>query len=148
MDKFFDKILLKQNEIINTNDYLYNKKNIGIYFSKLNCEPCVEFTKQLTEVYNKVKFIDNDLFEVVFVSFDIMENLFDINYKKMPFLALPYNNYIQNDILKKMFKVNAIPNLIILNNNCELIIKNGESLIKNNFNDINNFIDILNSKKM
>jgi nucleoredoxin len=144
MDKFFNKTLLKQDEIVNTNDYLQNKKNIGIYFSKLNCAPCVEFTKELTEVYNKVKNIDKDLFEVVFISFDIMENLFQINYNKMPFLSLSYLDYIQNDRLKKIFKVNAIPNLIILNNKGEIIIQDGESLVKNNINNIENIINILN----
>jgi nucleoredoxin len=143
MDKYFDNKLLKQGNEISTNEYLNNKKNIGIYFSKLNCEPCVEFTEKLIKVYNDIKKDDENLFEVVFISFDIMEELFNINYEKMPFLALPYDNYIKNDILKKMFEANAIPKLIILNNRGDVKINDGHSLINNNINNIINIINVL-----
>ena len=138
MNKIFDEKLLNRDITVNTVDVLKNKKNIGIYFSKLNCDPCVVFTTKLSDIYNKIKDIDNDLLEIIFVSFDIMDQLFDINYNKMPFLALPYSNFIQNDRIKNMFNINAIPTLLILDSDGNLKIKNGELLMKNDINIIVN----------
>jgi nucleoredoxin len=57
--------------------------------SHLRCGPCQHFTPNLAEAYaacNKQK----KPFEVVFLSSDRSEADFDAYFKKMPWLALPF----------------------------------------------------------
>ncbi|VDN31819.1 unnamed protein product [Gongylonema pulchrum] len=48
-----------------------NKKIVALYFSAHWCPPCRQFTPVLKEFYEE---IDNDEFEIVFVSLDHSEN--------------------------------------------------------------------------
>jgi nucleoredoxin len=143
MENLFGETLQIGDDIVNTNVYLKHKKYICIYTSKLNCPGCVDFTEKLNILYNKIKEIDNDILEIVLLSFDINENLYNINYKKMDFAAVPYNNYIQIDRMKKMFKIRQMPLVIVLNNNGEMLNINGNELFINNINNVQDLINKL-----
>jgi len=71
------------------------------------------FTPKLSEAYTKMK-VNNDNFELVFVSSDKDEKTFQDYFNEMTFWALPYEERDAKSELSKMFKVRGIPSLIML----------------------------------
>merc|ERR1719375_2520283 len=67
--------------------------------------------------------------EVVFVSSDHSQPEFNEYYKEMPWLAVPFASRDIKDALSKKFKVQGIPNLVILDADGNLITKDGRSKI-------------------
>lgn len=66
-------------------------KVLGIYFSAHWCPPCRAFTPQLVEWYRKIKGGPNgSSFEIVFVSSDRDQGMFDEYFQEMPWHALPF----------------------------------------------------------
>ena len=66
-------------------------KVVGIYFSGHWCGPCRGFTPQLASWYTKFKTGSNGPnFDIIFVSSDRSEEDFNVYFKEMPWLALPY----------------------------------------------------------
>lgn len=53
--------------------------------------PCRLFSENLIDWYSKAKLEEKD-FEVVFVSLDGSLKAFEINFKEMPWLAIPYTD--------------------------------------------------------
>jgi nucleoredoxin len=88
-------------------------KYLMIYFSAHWCPPCRGFTPELVKVYEKLKAGRSDL-ELVFASSDRDEKSFDEYYAEMPWLALRYSDRDAKNALSKVFNVEGIPTLVVL----------------------------------
>ena len=67
-------------------------KVLGLYFSAHWCPPCRGFTPKLADWYKKLTGgALKDKLEIVFVSSDRDEASFDLYYKDMPWLSLPFD---------------------------------------------------------
>jgi nucleoredoxin len=120
--------LLKGGEEIDTKTAFEGKKAIALYFSGHWCPPCRGFTPKLAEFY-KTSLAEKGL-EVVFVSSDHDESSFKDYYAEQPWLALPFSDRARKDKLSKLFKVNGIPSVVIINaENGETITTDGRSAI-------------------
>ncbi|CAK4616280.1 hypothetical protein LEN26_002338 [Aphanomyces euteiches] len=96
-----------------TVDALANK-HLGLYFSASWCGPCQNFTPLLAEAYESAKQAGH-AFEIVFVSGDESKEDFEKYFKKMPWLALPFEAArAAYDDLSDKFGVDSIPHLVIL----------------------------------
>uniref|UniRef100_A0A0N5BVN9 Thioredoxin domain-containing protein n=1 Tax=Strongyloides papillosus TaxID=174720 RepID=A0A0N5BVN9_STREA len=125
MSKLFANIGLKKNEdgtLVNGGEALKGKV-VALYFSASWCPPCRGFTPVLADFYSEAA--DMGL-EIVFVSFDRSED--DLNdYVKSHhgnWLHIPFGNeFIQK--LAKQYNVSGIPALIVINENGDVITKEG-----------------------
>jgi len=126
--KLFGSTLAKGESTLSTTDALKGKKRVAIYFSAHWCPPCRGFTPKLAERYKELVGKGED-FEVVFVSSDKDEAAFSEYYASMPWLALPFADREAKAKLSKKFKVSGIPALIILDEQGEIINKEGRSCI-------------------
>jgi len=107
-------------------------KVVGIYFSAHWCPPCRGFTPVLAQWYNDNK--DKNI-EIVFVSSDQGQEAFDGYYADMPWLALPYADREQKGVLAAKYGVSGIPCLVLIDEQGELITKDGRSKITGSPND-------------
>jgi len=98
-------------------------KKIALYFSAHWCPPCRGFTPQLAEVYNNMKSSGKDDFEFIFVSSDRDEESFNEYFGEMPWLALPFANREEKQLLSAKYEVSGIPSLITLDENFKVINK-------------------------
>jgi len=89
------------------------KDVLGIYFSAHWCPPCRRFTPKLAEAYNKHTKAGKSL-EIVFVSSDRSEDDFQEYYKIMPWVALPFADRKKKNKLSKIFDVQGIPRLVLI----------------------------------
>jgi len=88
------------------------KEAIAIYFSAHWCPPCKGFTSQLATFYTKS--LRSKGTEIIFVSSDRSEQDFQGYFNEMSWLAVPYSTRDIHAKLKKKFKVQGIPSLVIL----------------------------------
>jgi nucleoredoxin len=102
-------------------------KTVGIYFSAHWCPPCRGFTPKLVETYNKLKGEGKE-FEVVFVSSDRDQSSFDEYYGSMPWLAVPHGDERKKH-LSKLFDVEGIPTLVIVDAEGKVINTEGTSAV-------------------
>ncbi|KAA8537478.1 hypothetical protein F0562_027086 [Nyssa sinensis] len=108
-------------------------KTIGLYFSAQWCLPGVNFTPKLISIYQMIKQMllekgDHEDFEIVFVSSDRDQMMFDSFFSTMPWLALPYGDPNLKD-LTKHFDIQGIPSLVILGPDGKTVTKRGRNLI-------------------
>jgi nucleoredoxin len=99
-------------------------KVIGLYFSASWCGPCRAFTPSLVKLRDR----KDDEFEVVFVSSDRsaedqMEYMEDYD---MDWPAIPYDSPLRQELGAK-YGVRGIPSLVIVDDQGNLITKNGRS---------------------
>jgi len=90
---------------------------VALYFSASWCPPCRLFTPKLIQTYQELELQQQSkksLLEVVFVSRDRDEESFDAYFAKMPWLAVPFSDSESIKRLMSRFKVNGIPNLVVL----------------------------------
>ena len=87
---------------------------IALYFSAKWCGPCKAFTPKLIELYNEVNKTEKRL-EIVFVSGDNDEDQFQAYFKDMPWLAVEFDDAL--DEVTAKYPVNQIPTLIIIDAN-------------------------------
>lgn len=153
IDKLFENIVLNTEDNLISTNILNNSKVIGIYFSGSYCPPCRKFTPILCDVYNQLKSLNKNI-EIIFISSDKSIESFNEYYKKMPWLALPYE---KRDLKKKLcdqFYIKTIPQLIFIkaksvpNSNhmdkeFEIIHLTGRNLIEENYNNISYIINEL-----
>eukprot|EP01111_Echinosteliopsis_oligospora_P017955 TRINITY_DN7990_c0_g1_i5.p1 TRINITY_DN7990_c0_g1~~TRINITY_DN7990_c0_g1_i5.p1 ORF type:complete len:531 (-),score=188.37 TRINITY_DN7990_c0_g1_i5:28-1620(-) len=99
-------------------------KIVGLYFSAHWCPPCRMFTPLFADIYNRLK-AENKSFEVIFVSSDRDEEAFKEYHGEMPWLALPFSDRDTKMRLSKLFDVEGIPTLILLDENGQVITKEG-----------------------
>lgn len=104
-----------------------NNKVVGLYFSAHWCPPCRGFTPVLATVYNKLK-EQGKAFEVIFVSSDRSEESFNEYYDEMPWLSIPYGDKRKKH-LSTHFKIEGIPTLVLLDENWDIIEKNGRAAV-------------------
>jgi nucleoredoxin len=105
-----------------------DQKYIGLYFSASWCGPCRKFTPKLVEFRNKF----SDEFEVILIGGDGSSKA-QANYMKkysMPWYAMQ-NQSTEAKFASRFCEVKSIPYLVILDQEGNIITKNGKSdLIK------------------
>jgi len=126
---------------ISASKILYNKNIIGLYFSGYHCPPCKRFTPILSQLYEDIK-EDHEDFEIIFISSDKDQESFNKYFYNMPWYALPFYNRELKQSLCNKYEIKSIPSLIFINNEGELITKNGLQLVEKYFYNI----DLLISK--
>lgn len=101
---------------------------MGLYFSSSWCGPCHQFTPKLAEAYESL-YPKGD-FEIVFISSDKDDESFNEYFGKMPWLAVPFSDAEARKNLKQLFKVRAIPHLVILDETGKVLSNEGVKFIK------------------
>lgn len=86
---------------------------VGLYFSLSTYSPCIEFTPKLVEVYENLK-AKGESFEIVFISLDDDEELFEQDVKNMPWFALPLKDTKTVEKLARYFELSTLPTLVII----------------------------------
>ncbi|OMO91083.1 hypothetical protein COLO4_18649 [Corchorus olitorius] len=103
-------------------------KTIGLYFGAHWCPPCRTFTAHLVQVYKQLSISKGGCFEVILVSTDRDQKEFDVNISDMPWLALPFEDRTRQDLCR-IFKIKAIPELVLIGPDGKTINTNGKSII-------------------
>jgi len=103
-------------------------KTLGIYFSAHWCPPCRGFTPELVKTYKKLTEAGKP-FEVIFASSDRDEASFKEYFNDMPWLALKYEDREAKDKLSKVFGVNGIPSLHIIEHDGTVINNSGRGAV-------------------
>ncbi|XP_044471958.1 probable nucleoredoxin 3 [Mangifera indica] len=103
-------------------------KTIGLYFGAHWSPPCRSFTTQLIEVYKELETITDQCFEIVLVSTDRDHKEFDLNLSSMPWLAIPYEDRMRQDLCR-IFKIKGIPALVLIGPDGKTINTNGKDII-------------------
>ncbi|CAB1348986.1 unnamed protein product [Coregonus sp. 'balchen'] len=93
---------------------------VGVYFSAHWCPPCRSLTRVLVESYRTVK-ESGQKFEMVFVSAD----------SEMPWLAVPYSDEARRSRLNRLFGIQGIPTLILLDAEGHMITRQGRVEVLN-----------------
>ncbi|CAK5085682.1 unnamed protein product [Meloidogyne enterolobii] len=97
----------------------------GIFFGAKWCPPSKQMSKQLTEIYPKIK-ASHPSFEIIFCSYDRSEDSFKEHFGGMPWLSLPYKS---EKALANAFDVQGIPTFLLLDENFSLISRNGRNIL-------------------
>jgi len=113
-------------------DTLCSSGLVGLYFSAHWCPPCHHFTPELARFYVEAKASSNKPFEIVFVpkmhpfepEKDTQEE-YEAYYETMPWCTVPFASKDAAD-LKAKFGVKAIPCLVILNGDGQIVSKTGK----------------------
>merc|ERR1712159_739902 len=103
-------------------------KTLGIYFSAHWCPPCRGFTPELVKTYQKLTAAGKP-FEVIFASSDRDEASFNEYFGEMPWLALKYEDRELKEKLSKIFGVNGIPSLHIIEHDGTVINNSGRGAV-------------------
>ncbi|XP_054857923.1 nucleoredoxin [Eublepharis macularius] len=103
---------------------------VGVYFSAHWCPPCRSLTRVLVESYRKIK-DGGQKFEIVFVSADRSEDSFKQYFSEMPWLAVPYADEARRSRLNRLYGIQGIPTLIILDPKGEVITRQGRVEVLN-----------------
>jgi nucleoredoxin len=101
---------------------------VGLYFSAHWCPPCKGFTPQLVKKYEEIKAAGKK-FEIVFVSSDRDDGSFQEYFNEMPWLALPYDDRAAKNELSKVFGIEGIPSLVLLDTDFSVITKKGRGSV-------------------
>ena len=107
-------------------------KVIGLYFSAEWCGPCRAFTPSLVKLRDR----KNDEFEVIFVSSDRSAED-QAEYMKdydMEFPAIPFDSE-KRRALGQQFGISGIPSLVIVDDQGNLITKDGRSELRGSDSD-------------
>ena len=99
-------------------------KVIGLYFSASWCGPCKMFTPELVKLRDR----NDDKFEVVFVSSDRSAEDQEEYMKDydMEWPAIPYDSPLRGELGAK-YEIRGIPSLVIVDDQGNLITKDGRS---------------------
>ncbi|MGH0190753.1 UNVERIFIED_CONTAM: hypothetical protein FKN15_050511 [Acipenser sinensis] len=133
VDVFSGRTLLnKDGDSVDPEEALRNKV-VGLYFSARWCPPCRDFTPILCDFYTELV-EENDppaQFEIVFISSDktaedMVEYMHDLHGD---WLALPWSDPYRHE-LKKKYNITAIPKLVIVKENGEVITDKGRKQIR------------------
>jgi len=92
------------------------------------CPPCRQFTPIFGEIYKELKSRGKN-FEGVFASSDRDEASFAEYHGEQPWLAMPFANRDLKNKLSAKYKVQGIPTLVILDENGDVITKDGRSAV-------------------
>ncbi|CAI5667213.1 unnamed protein product [Oreochromis niloticus] len=135
-------LLNKDGEFVDPEEALRNKV-VGIYFSAGWCPPCRDFTPILCDFYTElVEERDPPAqFEIVFVSSDKSTDDMVEYYHDMhgDWLALPWTDDYKKRLfvflsscseLKHRYKITAVPKLVIVKENGDVITDKGRKQIR------------------
>eukprot|EP00294_Goniomonas_avonlea_P008757 CAMPEP_0114555932 /NCGR_PEP_ID=MMETSP0114-20121206/9011_1 /TAXON_ID=31324 /ORGANISM="Goniomonas sp, Strain m" /LENGTH=418 /DNA_ID=CAMNT_0001741087 /DNA_START=21 /DNA_END=1277 /DNA_ORIENTATION=+ len=103
-------------------------KTLGIYFSAHWCPPCRGFTPKLIETYKSCKAAGKD-FEIIFASSDKNEEEFGEYFAEMPWLAVPFSDRARKGALSKLFSVEGIPHLVVVDPEGNIINGNARGAV-------------------
>ena len=126
----------KGDEKLDTATHLAGDKLVLLYFSAHWCPPCRGFTPVLAELYKKLT-DEGKNFEIVFISSDRSEADFNEYFGEMPWKALPFSDRDRKAALSKKFKVQGIPNLVILNPDGSILNAKGTEAVRSDKNGTN-----------
>ncbi|XP_063002868.1 nucleoredoxin [Elgaria multicarinata webbii] len=104
--------------------------HVGVYFSAHWCPPCRSLTRVLVESYRKIKEAGQK-FEIVFVSADRSEDSFKQYFSEMPWLAVPYADEARRSRLNRLYGIQGIPTLIVLDTKGDVITRQGRVEVLN-----------------
>ncbi|XP_061461262.1 nucleoredoxin isoform X3 [Rhineura floridana] len=104
--------------------------HVGVYFSAHWCPPCRSLTRVLVESYRKIK-ESGQKFEIVFVSADRSEDSFKQYFSEMPWLAIPYADEGRRSRLNRLYGIQGIPTLIVLDPKGDVITRQGRVEVLN-----------------
>lgn len=71
---------------------------------------------------------DGEPIEIIFVSADRDENSFKEYFNTMPWLAIPFNSKLRDQLSEK-YEIEGIPTFVILNSSGQLVTKEGRELV-------------------
>ena len=100
--------------LCDTAQSIRGKRFVLLYFSAHWCPPCRRFTPVLAEFYERHAEVSADDLEVIFVSGDRDPAQYSTYHGSMPWLALPYENTMQRQMMNMQFGVRGIPALVLL----------------------------------
>ncbi|XP_039177173.1 nucleoredoxin [Crotalus tigris] len=104
--------------------------HVGVYFSAHWCPPCRSLTRVLVESYRKIK-ETGQKFEIVFVSADRSEESFKQYFSEMPWLSIPYADEGRRSRLNRLYGIQGIPTLIVLDTKGDMITRQGRVEVLN-----------------
>ncbi|KFP38132.1 Nucleoredoxin, partial [Chlamydotis macqueenii] len=104
--------------------------HVGVYFSAHWCPPCRSLTRVLVESYRKIKEAGQK-FEILFVSADRSEDSFKQYFSEMPWVAVPYTDEARRSRLNRLYGIQGIPTLIVLDSKGDVITRQGRVEVLN-----------------
>ncbi|KAM6315577.1 nucleoredoxin [Podargus strigoides] len=104
--------------------------HVGVYFSAHWCPPCRSLTRVLVESYRKIKEAGQK-FEILFVSADRSEDSFKQYFSEMPWVAVPYADEARRSRLNRLYGIQGIPTLIVLDCKGDVITRQGRVEVLN-----------------
>lgn len=114
-------------------------KVLGIYFSAHWCGPCRSFTPSLAAKYNEI-ISNGHNFEIIFVSADEDEESALSYFADMPWKMLSFSDRDQESSLSKLYQVNGIPTLVLVDEDGATLTTEGrEAIITCDFTKLKNF---------
>jgi thiol-disulfide isomerase/thioredoxin len=109
----------------------YFMRSFSIYhFIYPKCPPCRSFTPIMLEFYSKCKQEGKDI-EIILVSSDADQDIFNSHFEGMPWLAIPFSNTKIIEQIGEKFAVRGVPALVILNSNGEVVDGAGRQSVTN-----------------
>ena len=127
----FGLLLASKSGLVSTGDTLAGKKHVMIYFSAHWCPPCRGFTPVLAEKFTKTT--EANGIAVVFASSDCDHGAFDEYYGEMPWLALPFSERDLKAKLGEKYVVCGMPCLVVLDDQGNLVSKEGRAEVDKYF---------------
>ncbi|KAK1126059.1 nucleoredoxin-like [Acipenser oxyrinchus oxyrinchus] len=103
---------------------------VGVYFSAHWCPPCRSLSRVLVESYRTVKEAGQK-FEIVFVSADRSEESFTQYFSEMPWVAVPSQSEGRRSLLNRLYGIQGIPTLILLDTEGKVITRQGRVEVLN-----------------
>ncbi|KAF4082395.1 hypothetical protein AMELA_G00151080 [Ameiurus melas] len=125
-------LLNKAGEAVDPEAALRNKV-VGLYFSAGWCPPCRDFTPLLCDFYTELVEESEPpaQFEIVFISLDKSAEDMEEYYQDLhgDWLALPWTEQYKHE-LKKRYSITAVPKLVIVKENGQVITDKGRKQIR------------------
>jgi thioredoxin-related protein len=87
-------------------------KLLGLYFSRMNCPPCTEFTPCLSEIYSEVN-EEQNVMEIVYIGGEKTKEKHDEYANEMPWFKLAFDAQKIKEIREK-FGVKSYPHLTMI----------------------------------
>ncbi|OMJ65326.1 hypothetical protein SteCoe_38472 [Stentor coeruleus] len=124
MEHVFGTQLIGHNGPVATSNVTFRYKLV--YFSAKWCPLCKVFTSQLASFYSLVNSYEQ-IFEVLFVSYDRNKSDFNEYFNEMPWLAVKYEDRKRIGKLEKRFGVHDVPFLALIDDDGNIKSKDAKN---------------------